>query len=248
MVFLLAAALAAASTSATVSHLTPLPASTAVTANGAAPAAPASPATTYFTQPKFEFRTGYTEAVAEFDLPILNRTGKPLKLLGVETSCTCMKVALPEPVLAPGARGRVHCVFNVPNALGPVQKPVILKTDSPDHPKEVVIVRVDVPGILRATPERLAWNVGSPSEEKTLRITVADESAMRITKVECSRDLFTWSLQTLLEGREYELRVTPKDTARPALAMFLVQTDSSIPRQKTHSFYAVIEAPKPAAP
>ena len=199
--------------------------------------------TSYFTQPEFDFRAGYTEAVAEFDLPILNRTGKPLKLLSVETSCSCMKVALSVSQLAPGAAGSVHCVFTVPNALGRAQKPVILKTDAPFRPKEVALVRVEVPGILRATPERLTWSEGDSAEEKVLRITVAESSKLRLTKVECSRDSFAWSLQTIEDGREYELHVTPKDTTHPLCGMFLIQTDSPVPRQKNHSFCAEIKPP-----
>jgi hypothetical protein len=182
--------------------------------------------------------------VKEFDLPLANATGKPVKVLSVETSCTCMKVTVPEPLIAPGATGRVHCVFTVPNATGTIQKPVILKTDSAERPKELAMVRVDVPSELIAEPERLAWSVGEPAGEKTLRLKVADEGVLRVLGVKCSRDLFEWSLKTILDGREYELRVKPKNTVVPALGMFLLQTDSTVPRQKTRGIYAVVEAPK----
>lgn len=113
-----------------------------------------------------------------------------MRVLSVETSCTCMRVTVPEPQLAPGATGRVHCVFTVPNATGPIQKPVILKTDRSERPKELAMVRVEVPSQLITDPERLNWEVGAPVEEKKLRITVADESVLHLTKVQCSRDLF----------------------------------------------------------
>jgi len=209
------------------------------------PSSAALPAPVYFSRPAFDFRAGYNEAVMEFDLPITSHTGKTLKVLSVQTSCTCMKVSVPEPQLEPGMLGRVHCVFTVPNALGTVQKPVILKTDSRERPNEIIMVRVEVPGILHAEPPRLIWKAGDLAEEKTLRITVVGGNRQRLTKVNCSRDIFEWTLKSIEDGREYELHVKPKATGMPTRGMFLIQTDSSVPRQKLHSFYAVIEPRTP---
>ena len=195
----------------------------------------------YFSQAQYEFPTGYTETDAIFDLPFINRTDKPLKALSVETSCSCMKVTVPQPLLQPGETGHVHCVFHVPNAIGPILKPVILKTDARENPKEVVMVRVDVPSLLRCAPERLAWPADGAADEKAVAISVADASSVRLTKVACSREVFSWSLRTISEGREYELRIKPKDTSRPVAGMFLLSTDSPVPRQKFRSFHVAIE-------
>jgi hypothetical protein len=63
--------------------------------------------------------------------------------------------------------------------------------------------------------------------------------------VDCSRDVFEWSLKTIEEGRKYELHVKPKATEKPASGMFLIQTDSPVPRQKLHSLYVIIEPGRP---
>ena len=204
----------------------------------------------YFSQAQYQFSTGYTEADMQFDLPFTNKTDRPLKALTVETSCSCMKVTVPQTVLQPGETGLVHCVFHVPNAVGTVQKPVILKTDAKENAKEVAMVRVNVPSLLQCAPERLAWVAGGPADEKTVKITVAEGNSLRLVKVDCSRDVFTWSLKTISDGHEYELIVKPKDTSRPVAGMFLIGTDSPVPRQRFQSLHGAIEpeTASPAAP
>jgi hypothetical protein len=208
----------------------------------------------YFSQTQYQFSTGYTETDMQFDLPFTNNTGRPLKALSAQTSCSCLKATVPQTVLQPGETGLVRCSFHMPNAVGPVQKALILKTDAKENATEVVMVRLDVPGLLHCAPERLAWVSGGPADEKTVKITVAEGNSLRLTGLDCSRDVFTWSLKTLSDGHEYELTVKPKDTSRPVAGMFLIATDSPVPRQKLQSLHWVIEpetvspaAPAPAA-
>lgn len=200
-----------------------------------------------FERETFEFRASTTASVEEFDLPFANRSQLPVKILDAETSCSCMGVTVAQTTLQPGEKGRVHCLFHIPNALGPIQKPVILKTDAPDQPQRLVQVRVEVPSILQFTPERLTWAVGEAPTEKVFRIRNTEQSPVRVTDVECSRDAFEWSLQTIRDGQEYELHIKPKATGQRALGMFLLHTDSTVPRQKLQSVYAVVESPQPVA-
>ncbi len=216
-----------------------------------AQAAAAEPAKgVVFEKPEFTFTTGLSEAVEEFDLPFTNHTEKAVKVLSVETSCSCMKVSAVEKQVEPGATGRVHCVVRIPNSTGPIQKLIILNTDAPGGGMHVTRVNIEVPGILTLTPERLAWPIGAAADEKVLRIQVAEDTApVNITKVECPGDLFEWTLKTIREGREFELRVRPKTTEKLALSIFQMQTDSPVERHKRHGFHAVIEpAAVPRAP
>jgi hypothetical protein len=169
-----------------------------------------------------------------------------VKILSVETSCTCMQFSVIERAIKGGETGRVHCVFHVPNALGSVRKTVILKTDDAGQPEKIVPVRVEVPGALHFEPARLTWKTGAPAEEAVSHITVAGGAPLKVTSVECSRDLFTWSLKTIREGWEYELVVKPRSTEQPAMGMFLLHSDSEVPRQKVQSAFAVIERAAPS--
>lgn len=201
----------------------------------------------FFIQSPFEVSCGFAEPVAEFDLPFANPTGRPLRVLSVETTCSCMKVSAKAESIPPGGTGAVHCIFQVPNAIGPIQKPVILRTDAAEGPTEVVMVRVDVPSALRCEPERLTWLMGSQAVEKTIRISVAKECPLQLKKVECSRDVFDSKLDTITEGREYVLRVTPRDTKNPTAGMLLITTDSAVPRQRFRRVQLAIESPAPGA-
>jgi hypothetical protein len=152
-----------------------------------------------------------------------------------------MTVSIKETRIDAGQSGKIHCIFRVPGITGPVHKPVILTTGKPEWAQYVVQVRVEVPPVFQATPEKLTWIVGEPADRKELRLTTETESPVKIRRVECSRDVFEWKLEEVTPGKTYVLRVTPKSTERPALGMFLLHTDSSIPRQKVLSVYAVIQ-------
>ena len=195
-----------------------------------------------FEKAEFAFSADYSEAIKEFDLPFTNHTDKPIKVLSVETSCSCMKVSAADKQVEPGATSQVHCVVQIPNSSGPIQKLIILNTAAPGGGMHVVRVKVKVPSILTLTPERLTWPISSATDEKVLRIQVAHAAApVNITKVECPGDLFEWTLKTIREGQEYELRIRPKTTEKLALGIFQIQTDSPVARHKRQGFHAVIE-------
>ena len=100
-----------------------------------------------FAKPEFAFTTGLSEAVQEFDLPFTNHTDRAIKVLSVETSCSCMKVSALDKQVEAGATSGVRCVVQIPNSIGPIQKLIILNTDAPSGGMHVVRIRVDVPGI-----------------------------------------------------------------------------------------------------
>jgi hypothetical protein len=86
---------------------------------------------------------------------------------------------------------------------------------------------------------------GDLAQEKTIRFEVVEKTPVRILNVKCSRPIFEWTLSTIQDGFKYEIRVKPKMMSRPETSMFLLETDSKIPRQKNQSFYAVIEPERP---
>ena len=195
-----------------------------------------------FAKPEFAFTTGLSEAVQEFDLPFTNHTDRAIKVLSVETSCSCMKVSALDKQVEAGATSGVRCVVQIPNSIGPIQKLIILNTDAPSGGMHVVRIRVDVPGIFTLTPPRLSWPTGSATTGKAVRIQVADAAApVNITKVECPGGLFEWSLKTIQAGREYELLIQPKSTSNQTIGFFQIQTDSAIPRHQRLGFQVVIE-------
>ena len=196
-----------------------------------------------FEKAEFAFSAGYSETAMEFDLPFTNHTAQSVKVLAVETSCSCMKVSVAERQVEPGATGSVHCVVRVPDVTGPIQKIVILNTDAPGGGMHVTRVRVEVPTVFTLTPGRLVWPVGAAADEKVLRIQVDEVAApVNVTKVACPGDLFEWTLKTIRDGHEFELRIRPKTTQKSTLGFFQLQTDSPVERHKKHGFQAVVEA------
>jgi hypothetical protein len=152
-----------------------------------------------------------------------------------------MTVSVTDKKVGAGESSRIHCIFRVPAITGPVHKPVVLTTDEPARTQYVVQVQVEVPPIFRSAPEKLTWTVSESADQKELRLASDAETPVRIQRIECSRDIFNWKLEEVTPGKTYVLRVTPRSTERPALGMFLLHTDSSIPRQKVLSVYAVIQ-------
>jgi hypothetical protein len=195
-----------------------------------------------FEKEEFSFSADYTETVKEFDLPFTNHTDKAITVLKVETSCSCMKVSVEEPRVEPGKTGLVHCIVRIPDNTQTIDKTVLMQTDAPGGGLQSVRVRLEVPSILKLSTERLAWTIKAATEEKTVRIQIAEAAQpTKITKVECPGTLFEWTLKTIKEGAEYELQIHPKTTEKLAMGIFQIETDSPIQRHKRRSFFAVIE-------
>ncbi len=68
---------------------------------------------------------------------------------------------------------------------------------------------------IAATPRILSWRTGEGSTPKQMNIRVNTSEPIELTGVEGSNEAFLFLFETVEEGREYRVTVTPRDTSEP---------------------------------
>lgn len=183
--------------------------------------------------------------VVEFDFT--NRTDKTVNVSRYDPTCSCMSVSIKGGKLRyePGEAGVIRAEFDMGNFSGEVDKAVaVYLNDDPDgKPSVVLTTRVHIPILIAIEPKTQKWAIGGAVESKAVRITMNHSKPIRVTGVTSSSEAFKHELKTVEEGKTYDLVLTPLDTAKPALAIFRIETDCDIAKHRTQQAFAVIRKP-----
>ena len=104
-----------------------------------------------------------------------------------------------------------------------------------------LVIRAQIPDIIRMEPRKLEWARGEAAAPKTIKITISKELPVNLTTVDLTGDAFDYEPVTVKKGREYKIIVTPKSTAKPAFSTNRLRTDSAVPRYKRQMGFLAIK-------
>ncbi len=179
------------------------------------------------------------------EFPFTNKGNKTVTIASSDSGCSCSKVEVSEGKLkyAPGESGSVRATFDTGNYSGTVDKTikVSLITDSTQEPLSVSLsLKINIPVLISLEPKTLQWSIGEKAEPKTIKINIAEGHAINVTGVNSSSEAFTQELKKSKDGKEYELIITPNDTADASLALFRIETDCAIQKYRMQQAFAVV--------
>jgi len=193
-----------------------------------------------------------TEVDKEFKFKVTG--GKTVRIKDIATYCSCLKARTKDGRMEfkDGEEGVIEAAFLLGTFEGEVAKQVVVATDDPAQPEITLTVKMTIPQIFKVEPESLKWTVGEEPKAKTFKLTVLDEKEIAVTGLVSRRENMAAEFKEVKKGREYEITLTPKNTADPMLGVLRVETNAPYPRyQKRLLFFNVLrpkaEAP-PAAP
>ena len=197
--------------------------------------------------------------VVKVEFEFQNNTKEPITILNYDAPCSCMEARLVRPknknslVFAPGEKGTVVGMLEFGTFKGTIDKVIKIRTDKDkgDEPSIILTCRVNIPVLIGTSKESLEWQVAGKLEPKEFIIKVADESQTPIKIVKDTpgfgvSDVFSYKLETIKDGREYKVTVTPLTTAEPSIGVVKFYTDSEIPRYKLVQIFLLVDHPKPA--
>ena len=180
----------------------------------------------------------------------------PAAVVNYDAKCTCLAARL-EPlnpdrsvklVWKEGEKGRVMTQFDTSRFLGTVEKAIELNLEGQKEPT-ILTVRIHVPELVKMEPSSLKWDKGGKAGEKVMKITIHHDKPIRIVKHVGNNDkIFPYKFVTIRDGWEYEIRITPTDTAESGIGMISLTTDCKFPRFKRAAAYAVIRPALKVAP
>jgi hypothetical protein len=167
------------------------------------------------------------DAVFEFE----NRGKSGARIVSVVSGCQCLQAKFPPEAIAAGGKNRITGVFKVGNFPGVTEKTLQVRVEEDGKSRSLALtVAVELRELITIEPRTAAWTVGDKESERTFKVTMNGDGPIRLLAVEPSRPGFTVRLETVKEGVEYRVHVTPADLAEPALGVFRFKTDCKYPR------------------
>jgi hypothetical protein len=190
---------------------------------------------------------GDNEAICEFEFS--NDGDAPVEIARYHASCACTSVKIKDSKLRyePGEKGVIRAVFDLKNLGGDVAKSIQLwlVDDPANKPSISLSTKIHIPVLVEIKPPTVRWEVSDEAKPaaRVISIEMNGDEPIKIESVESANQNFKAELETIEEGRKYELRVTPVSLASPALGVIVLRTDSDNPRYATQRAFALVRQP-----
>ena len=182
---------------------------------------------------------GQEQAVAVYSFR--NAGTRPVRIVALDPSCSCVEAEPDKEVYAPGATGEIRVDIALTGYVGHLRRSVAVETDDPDEKFTELTLTLDIPEPVAITPRFLFWTVGEPAAEKSLAIATADPARTAIGAVECDNPRFTARLVAGPPG-QYRLLVTPPDTGKPVDGTVRLHAVVG-GREQVYIIYLAVKAP-----
>lgn len=178
------------------------------------------------------------------DFPFTNQSDKAVTVSHYDSTCSCMSVQITggKTRYEPGESGVIRTQFDMGNFSGTVDKVVVVWLDDApeDEPSVTLTVRVHIPVLVAMTPKTLKWEMAGKGEPQTIEIRMNHSEPIKVKSVTGSSEAFGYQLETIEEGKSYDLVVTPKTLDAPALGIFRVETDCELEKHRIQQAFGVI--------
>lgn len=177
-----------------------------------------------------------------------NSGDKTVKILGLESACSCLSSELDKAEYKPGEEGTGTATFKVSTFVGRHEKFVIATTDDPKQPEWQIHFILDVPAVVDIKPKTLQWFIGDAAAPKSCLVQFTGDAPMKIVQITPTRENVSFEWKELKEGREYLITVTPKTTQDITLGALKIETNSAIAKYRYQlAFFSISRKPEPEA-
>jgi hypothetical protein len=191
------------------------------------------------TEQSLKAKPGDREIVATYRFTNAGTT--PVTIDTVKTSCGCTTAALAKNDYAPGESGQIVGRMDIGSRTGHQEKSIVVTTKQ--NPKSPTVLRLlaDIPEPVVMKPTFVMWALGESPTTKTIDIKVTDGFPVKLLKVDSDNPDIKVEVSEVHPGVEVEVKVTPKNTARPESATLLVRTDYPTDNPQTYYAYARVK-------
>jgi hypothetical protein len=173
------------------------------------------------------------------EFPFRNAGDKPVRILALDPSCSCMSAEPDKAVYAPGQSGEIRVDVSLVGYSGHVRRSIAVTTDDAKSKYADLTLTVEIPEVVTITPRFLFWRVGDRAEDKSADVVLTDPKTTTLGEVECANTRFTTHLSPRPDGT-FQLAVKPVDTRQPDEAM--VHLNLTVRgRPETYVIYAAVK-------
>jgi len=175
-----------------------------------------------------------------------NKGDKAVKILGLESACSCLSAELDKAEYKPGEEGTGRAAFKVSTFVGRHEKFVTASTDDPRQPEWQIHFVLEVPAVVDIQPKTLQWFIGDEPKAKSCLVRFTGDEPAKILNITPTRENVTYDCKEIKEGREYLITMTPKNTEEVTMGALRIETSSVIPKYKNQlAFFSISRKPEP---
>ncbi len=195
--------------------------------------------------PVIELKARPEDEEVETTFKFRNKSDKTVKILGLESACSCLSAELDKAEYKPGEEGTGRASFKVSTFVGRHEKFVTASTDDPRQPEWQIKFMLEVPAVVDILPKTLQWFIGDEPKAKACLVKFTGDPT-KIVKITATRENVTYDWKELKEGREYLITMTPKNTEDVTMGALKIETTSSIAKYKHQlAFFSISRKPEP---
>jgi hypothetical protein len=174
-----------------------------------------------------------------------NDGNKPVRVLHLESACSCLSASLDSAVYQPGQRGTGKAEFKVGSFTGQQEKTITVTTDDPAQSEWIVPFVVDVPVAVEIEPKMVQWWLNEDLTPKEITVKMTGKDEMKLVNITSTRENMIFSFKEVKPGREYVVTLTPKTTNDVMIGALKLETDSKVPKyQRQLAFFGVVRQPE----
>ncbi|MDB6118904.1 MAG: papd-like [Verrucomicrobiaceae bacterium] len=173
-----------------------------------------------------------------------NDGDRPVRILNLESACSCLSATLDRATYEPGTTGTGKAEFKVSTFVGKQEKAITVTTDDPKQPEWIITFIMDVPAVVDIEPKMVQWWIGEKAEPKEVTVKIDGPNPMKIKNITSTRENVEYSFRETKPGREFIVTVKPKNTEDVMIGALKLETDSKIPKyQRQLAFFGVVRQP-----
>ncbi len=190
------------------------------------------------------------------EYPFVNNSKETIEIVEYDAPCTCMGARLRRAdgtqsfVFKSGDKGVVIGKLDFANFTGTIDKKIWIRTskDEKGKPSIVLTATVTIPTLIGPDKSALKWAIDSELTPQEFLIKVNHTKPIRIIKHTMgygADEFFAYKMETIKDGVEYKVTVTPKKTETPALGVLRFYTDNELQRYKMVQIFLAVNKKKP---
>lgn len=194
--------------------------------------------------PAIELKPKPEDEEVETVFKFRNAGDKTVKVLSLESACSCLSAELDKAEYKPGEEGAGTARFKVASLVGRHEKYVIVSTDDPEQREWRISFILDVPAVVDIKPKTLQWFIGDEPTPKSCLVQFLGDDPAKVVNVTATRENVAFEWKELKEGREYLITVTPRTTDEVTLGALKIETSSPIAKYRNQlAFFSISRKP-----
>ncbi|MDQ8186392.1 DUF1573 domain-containing protein [Pelagicoccus sp. SDUM812002] len=163
-----------------------------------------------------QFETGFEDEAVEATYAFTNVGDSTVTIVESSASCGCTVPSLTKKTYEPGESGELNAIFTIGSRQGKQRKFITVIAEDANGTQNTYELKleVDIPIPVSFNPRVRFWKLSEEAVTQEIEVTFHEEASMVLTGLKRKDDdqggQFDYEIETVAEGLEYIIKLTPK--------------------------------------